>query len=232
MCCQYWYRFRNGGNQWSGWAGYLSFFHRVAELKLPIYDRWVHYEVAAEGGPRFMHKEFWMVSDRPEFIHRDDRNRPHSIDGPFCRWRDGWAIYRWHGVTVTEEIVTGRFTAKDIDAEKNAEVRRCMIEKYGADRYLRETRAELIHEDVDGLGQPRKLWRKEVLDDEPIVMVEVVNSTVEHDGSRKTYFLRVHPELRPLSLKGLGEPQKLTAHNAVASTFGMRGEEYRPAVET
>lgn len=30
----------------------------------------------------------------------------------------------------------------------------------------------------------------------------------------------------------IGEPQKPTARNAVASTFGMRGEEYRPEVET
>ena len=27
-------------------------------------------------------------------------------------------------------------------------------------------------------------------------------------------------------------PQQLTAHNAVASTWGMRGEEYAPAVES
>jgi hypothetical protein len=26
----------------------------------------------------------------------------------------------------------------------------------------------------------------------------------------------------------LGEPQKMTARNAVASTFGLRGEEYDP----
>ena len=29
-----------------------------------------------------------------------------------------------------------------------------------------------------------------------------------------------------------GEPQKLTCHNAVASTFGLIGEEYAPEVET
>ena len=43
----------------------------------------------------------------------------------------------------------------------------------------------------------------------------------------------VDPELRPiLGSGGFGPPQPLTARHAVASTFGMSGEEYRPEVET
>ena len=30
----------------------------------------------------------------------------------------------------------------------------------------------------------------------------------------------------------VGESQKLTAHNAVAASFGLRGEEYSPRVQT
>jgi hypothetical protein len=61
----------------------------------------------------------------------------------------------------------------------------------------------------------------------------VKNSTPEPDGSVKTYFLRVHPECRPLLRDNqFGEPQQLTAHNAIASTFGLKGEEYSPSVET
>lgn len=63
-------------------------------------------------------------------------------------------------------------------------------------------------------------------------MVRVVNSTPEPDGSHKRYMLRVHPELRPLLDEGLGQPQKMTARNAVASTFGLRGEEYAPYAES
>jgi hypothetical protein len=63
-------------------------------------------------------------------------------------------------------------------------------------------------------------------------MVKVRNSTPEPDGSVKDYFLRVHPQLRPMIDGGLGDPQPMTARNAVASTFGLRGEEYHPTVET
>jgi hypothetical protein len=50
-------------------------------------------------------------------------------------------------------------------------------------------------------------------------MVEVLNSTPEPDGTRKTYFLRVPPNLR-------------TAREAVAWTFGLAGSQYRPERET
>jgi hypothetical protein len=70
-----------------------------------------------------------------------------------------------------------------------------------------------------------------------MVLVEVTNSTPEPDGTRKLYYLRVHPELRPLPDPAnpnaqLGAPQAMTCHNAVASTFGRRGEDYHPEIET
>ena len=56
-------------------------------------------------------------------------------------------------------------------------------------------------------------------DDEPVVMVEVVNSTAEPDGTFRTYWLRVPPSTR-------------TAREGVAWTFGVAEEEYRPERET
>jgi hypothetical protein len=77
------------------------------------------------------------------------------------------------------------------------------------------------------------LYCKPIADDEDLVMVKVVNSTPEPDGSYKDYFLRVHPELRPLlANQELGDPQEMTARNAVASSFGLRGEDYAPLVQT
>ena len=77
----------DGGNFWSGWSAYLSFFRHVSQLPID-YSKWQHYEAAAiHAGPRFMHKRFCVVSDRPEFIHRDAQARPHRIDGPYIRWQ-------------------------------------------------------------------------------------------------------------------------------------------------
>ncbi|MER0246295.1 DUF6745 domain-containing protein, partial [Streptomyces sp. HSW2009] len=63
------------------------------------------------------------------------------------------------------------------------------------------------------------LWRIELAGDEAVVMVEVVNSTPEPDGSSRTYWLRV-------------PPRTTTAREGVAWTFGLPAEEYEPQRQT
>jgi hypothetical protein len=141
-----------GGNQWSAWCSYLSFFRHVAQLPgLPA--TWDDYEVAAKrSGPRIMHAEFCIVSDRPERLLVDARNRPHCDDGPFCRWRDGFELYAIHGVRVPAWVVLHpeRITVDSIKNESDAEVRRVMRERYGDGRYLTETGAKVIDADFEG----------------------------------------------------------------------------------
>lgn len=229
-CALYAWRFWQGGNQWSAWASYISFFRHV--VKLPIdYTNWEHWEkLAIHSGPRFVHRDFCIICDRPEVLTVDNENRPNNTEGPFCQWRDGAALYTVRGVRIPAWIIEEpeKLTPTIIDNEANAEVRRIMIETYGQERYLVNSNAVLVHQDEWG-----KLYRKDLKDDEPIFMVAVVNSTPEPDGTFKDYFIRVHPELRPMFPdKTVGNPQQLTARNAVASTFGKYGHEYDPDVET
>jgi hypothetical protein len=107
-----------------------------------------------------------------------------------------------------------KIAVSDIEKEGNAEVRRVMIDQFGPTRFVQEGGSRLLSEDEFG-----KLWRKDMLNDEPIVMVEVQNSTPEPDGSFKTYFLRVPPTIT-------------TAHEAVAWTFDVPVNDYRPQKET
>jgi hypothetical protein len=236
-CCSYWHLFRGGGNQWAGWPAYLSFFKDVVRLDLPEYARFAHYQLAAEyGGPRFMHREFWIVSDFPTTVGRDVQNRAHSDTGPSIAWRDGWAVYTVHGVRVPADVVEcpSGITVQRIQAEDNIEIRRVMLQKYGEARYLQDIGGAVVHSDEYGT-----LYRVERPGDTALCMVRVENSTPEADGTRKIYWLRCHPELRPLLSAAdeldrakLGKPQELTARNAVASTFGLRGEDYFPQIQT
>mgnify|MGYP001576923680 FL=1 len=157
-----------------------------------------------------MTPDFVMVSDRPEFIKMDDRGRPHCDDGPYCRWRDGWSLYYWHGVRVNKLIIEHpeQVTVKMIEEESNTEVRRVMIEKYGQEKYLLDSKATEIHRDDWGI-----LYKKEMPNDEPLVMIKVVNSTPEPDGYFKDYFLRVPPTIK-------------RAREAVAWTFGKNEKDY------
>lgn len=89
-----------------------------------------------------------------------------------------------------------------------------MIEKYGLSKYIEDSDSILIHKDTFG-----ELYEKEINNDESIVMVKVINSTAETDGSFKNYFLRVPPECK-------------TAKEAVAWTFGIESNQYEPQIET
>lgn len=177
---------------------------------------------------------FWVCEDEVIAVPRPsitiEGDRLHRADGPAVEWPTGERYYFWRGLQVPEDIILApeKITVARIDAEQNAEMRRVMVDRFGAANYMRESGAEVVHEDRFG-----KLLRKGRAGDDPILMVEVVNKTAEPDGTFKKYMLRVHPELRPMLDGGrFGEPQGFTAHNAVASTFGLRGEQYAPVQET
>ena len=177
-----------------------------------------------------------VVSERPQAIRRDERGRLHSEHSPALIFRDGSAFAFWHGVRMPLDVIFDHstLTLERILKESNAEVARVMVSLYGEARFLRDVGAEVVHQDDFGTLYRYRLHGRDLL------MVKVVNSTPEPDGSFKDYFLGVHPELRPLPPVDTSAtawfanhpPQVLTARNAVASTFSMTGEEYFPVVQT
>lgn len=194
----------------------MSFFRHVAQLNID-WSKWDCWEQLSEhSGYRFVHEDFCIFCDRPELLLVDAENRPHNDTGPFCRWRDGCALYAVHGVRVPAWIIEApqTITVAKIEAEPNAEVRRVMIDRYGPSRYMSDSGAKEMHRDDYGV-----LYRKEVPGDEPMVMVDLVNSTPEPDGSFKKYMIRVDPKVR-------------TAREAVAWTFEKAEAEYEPAIQT
>lgn len=175
-------------------------------------------------------------------IEQTDRTarRLHCTTGPALA-SDIEDLCFWHGVMVPVHVITHpqSITLDEIDQETNAEARRVLTERYGTARYLRDSGTRVVQHDASGL-----LYRKDMPDDEPIVMVRVLNATPEPDGvmareeateifgaaaraalnapegSRfKEYMLRVPPYFR-------------TAHEAVAWTFGLEAESYHPTIES
>jgi len=134
-----------------------------------------------------MHEKFCIVSDFPEVLCKNERNQPHCEDGPSHRWRDGWELWFLEGVRVTEQIVMRpeTLTFSQIKAETNAEVRRIMRNRFGEGRYLRETKAKVLHMDYEGArvgAAPRALMQDE----------EGRRFLVGTDGSTKrTYYMEV-----------------------------------------
>ncbi|MGV9345965.1 DUF6745 domain-containing protein [Streptomyces spiralis] len=157
-----------------------------------------------------------VVCERPVALHRDEAGRLDRGDGPALAFPDGFALYAWRGMPVPGEFLAelNTLTPERIRAEENAELRRVMLEHYGYERYLSDSGARPVHQDETGT-----LWRIDLDDDEPVVMVEVLNSTPEPDGTHRTYWLRVPPTTR-------------RAREGVAWTFGLHPDAYAPVRET
>nr|WP_261399447.1 hypothetical protein [Streptomyces misionensis] len=172
--------------------------------------------VARAAGWWWPYERTAIVCERPVELHLDEAGRLDRGDGPALAFPDGFALYAWRGMPVPAEFLDGLhgLTPSRIRQEENAELRRVMLEHYGYDRYLKESGAKPVHRDETGV-----LWRVELPGDEPQVMVEVVNSTPEPDGTHRTYWLRVPPRTR-------------TAREGVAWTFGLQEAEYAPQRQT
>ncbi|MFJ7327267.1 DUF6745 domain-containing protein [Streptomyces cyaneofuscatus] len=173
-------------------------------------------EVARNAGWWWPYERAVVISERPEVLHRDEAGRLDHGAGPALAYRDGFALYAWRGMPVPADFLAelASLTPQRIREEENAELRRVMLEYYGYDRYLTESGAEPVHRDETGI-----LWRIALDGDEDVVMVEVVNSTPEPDGTHRTYWLRVPPATR-------------TAKDGVAWTFGLDGAAYAPVRQT
>jgi len=185
------------------------------------FDTWYPFFEAFEAGCFFFTLDEngdLLVAQPPTVALVDEQNRMHCETGPALVWLSDVREYYWHGVQVSEDIVLRpeTITAQRIEEERNAEVRRVMIERYpgGQAKYLMDAGAEEIHRDDYGV-----LYRKEIPGDESIVMVKVVNSTAEADGSFKDYFLRVPPTIS-------------RAREAMAWTFGLPEADTAPALHT
>lgn len=155
VCSNDTYRMWDSGNQWSGWAAYMSFFRYVAKLDID-YSKWDWYEQAAQhSGPRVTHEKFCIVSDRPSKIALEAGFTPHAIGEPYIQWRDGTGCWLVHNVRLPARFARnpGTVTKCDIDAAESADVRGALLGLYGIGRYFEGA-------PPSDSGEIGALWRK------------------------------------------------------------------------
>jgi len=149
---------------------------------------------------RWPRRDFIIVSERPLAIHRELTNplvdrgfgshRLHNESGPAIEF-SGWSVYSIHGVRVPKYVVERpqEITIQKINTEKNGEVQRVMIERYGEDRYIVDSGMQPIARD-DRFGD---IYIKEVEAGKPIAKIRVTNRSPEPDGSYRVYWLNFNP---------------------------------------
>ena len=191
-----WWGYGDFIGSWSWWVPFYVYPRDVLGLKYVTKEdarlnAWA--ELMQSSGWWMPLKGMVIACERPSAITRDDRGRLHCEDGPALAFRDGYGLYAWHGVRLPAQVIESpdSLTHEQILGEPNAEVRRVMITRYGAERLMRDAKAKRLH--VDDWGT---LWRLDLQGDEALVCVEVVNSTAEPDGSWSRYWLRVPPTMK------------------------------------
>ena len=123
---------------------------------------------------------------------------------------------RWRSVPVDERIAfrPETLSAREVLEERNAEIRRVMIERMGYLRFAEEAGAKVVDRDEDAGGQ-RQLLRIKLEDDEPLVGLSCFCPS-----TGRQYFLRVPPATK-------------TCHQAAAWMAGFDDPKlYKPVLET
>lgn len=195
--------------------GPLEYFHDVCSLQRQTEALAGLWQIAKNASWLLPHRDVCWLADRPEVLHHDDRGRLHAPKGPAIRYRDQWSAYAWKGVLVPRWIIERPelVTVRAIASAQDPQIRRCMIDVLTPERFIAGGGAYRVSQDDTGILW-RQRWRWEAW-----AAVEVVNGTAEPDGTHKHYFLQVPANMR-------------TAREAVAWTYGLPEQRYRPVVRT
>lgn len=219
-------------------CAHISFFRDICGVENPILDKFDVYEKLVKScGWLWWHEDVLAISDRPRVLRLDKAGRLHCEDGPSIAYPDGWSLWHWHGVAVPEWVITSPqdITVDKIRKESNAEIRRVMMERYGYERYCRDAELQLVDscpEDHPLVGlRGAKLWRDEAND---VVLLDVMNSTPEPDGSVKRYVMAVDPTAyeRRAGRECLAAMASTWRNPDDFSFFFSTPEEYAPAAES
>jgi hypothetical protein len=161
------------------------------------------------------HQHVCWLAERPTLIQQDSAGRLHAANGPAVSCADGWSAHAWKGVLVPRWIIEqpGFLSVRTIAAATDPQVRRCMIDIFTPQRFIAEGGAYRVSHDETGTLW-RQRWRWEAW-----AAVEVVNGTPEPDGGYKRYYLQVPPTMR-------------SAREAVAWSYGLSEQRYRPLLRT
>jgi hypothetical protein len=195
--------------------GALQYLHDVVGLQRQTEGLAGLWQIAPHASWMLPHEHICWLAGKPQLIRQDARARLHSAKGPALRYADGWAAYAWKGVLVPPWIVERPelLSIRTISGAHDPQIRRCMIEVFTPERFIAEGGAYRVSQDETGVLW-RQRWRWEAW-----AAVEVLNGSPEPDGTRKRYFLQVPANMR-------------SAREAVAWTYGLPEQRYRPVVRT
>ena len=123
-----------------------------------------HWEtVAKNAGWIYAFEEIALICDRPVFYRFDASGRLHCLDGPAVQWSDGSSFFMVLRTPVAESLVgnPAMITLEQIQKEYDADMRSALIYLYGKDRFIRDSKAQVVDHDPDvGTLYQVRLWQE------------------------------------------------------------------------
>lgn len=113
-----------------------------------------------------------LVCDRPIQLSQDTQNRFHAEGEPAIKFIDGYRLYAYHGVKLPEKyglLHPNRWQAQWLLSEKNAELRRVLIQGIGYSRICQELQAV----ELDSWREYTLLRIDNDIDVEPIYLLKM-----------------------------------------------------------
>lgn len=215
----------------SYWVPFYDYFQRIGVSLGPKEKDFNRYKeiVLSEFVYGMFYESVAIVSVKPLEINRDENGRLHKIDGPAIKWRDGWENYAVHGVRFKKDLFTEAFIKKSLKPEDiltldNAEQKSVIIQEYG------------YGEIIKSLGDKVKIINKEKGFVNRTMPVEYVLMDVDF-GWTVHRFVKVgwYHKDKSYHETFLGVPiskETDTCKKAIAWTFYMKEDEYKPELET
>ena len=101
--------------------------------------------VVSSCGWIFAFRDKCYICDRPHRVNLDDQGHLHGIEKPALEYADGWKLYFYEDIVLPEKyggLSPDKWSVQWLMEEKNAELRRVLIEGIGYDRISEELRAK------------------------------------------------------------------------------------------
>ncbi len=154
-------------------------------------SKWLAWQsLVSESGWYFPLEKACIICDRPRDLHFDSEHRFHAEGKPAIQFSDGCRVYAYHGVRLPEQygkLHPHQWQATWLLQERNAELRRVLIQGIGYGRICQELQAEELD-----------FWREYVLlkidndvDIEPIYLLKMTCPSTGH-----IHATRVPPDIR------------------------------------
>jgi hypothetical protein len=204
------------GQHDANWLGFYDYFREAVGLETETRRLIPLTNLAKETGWHLFYKNVAILSEKPTEIHRNEQGRLHKDGAPAIKWADGYELHRLNGINVSKEIAETPLSeiSKDmILKQQNADIRRELVRRLGANRAMEVLDAKVIDTFESKIGGRYELVTLDIGDGRTRPYLKMLNPSIG-----ETHIEGVRPEIKTVKeaicyrngLTEFAEPKELS----------------------